>query len=53
MGILALALWAIALTGGVFFPPLFIAPIYCTWLWLKQRKALKAKRAAFLDVHGQ
>lgn len=41
MGILALALWAIALTGGVFFPPLFIVPIYVTWLWLKQRKARK------------
>jgi hypothetical protein len=45
MGMLAIALWAIALTGGVFFPPLFIAPMYCTWLWLKQRQARKLNKS--------
>lgn len=44
MGILALALWAIALCGGVFFPPLFIPPMYATYLWLKQRKRRKLRR---------
>lgn len=42
MGALALVSWAIALTAGVFFPPLFIMPIYTTYLWLKSRKR-KAK----------
>lgn len=45
MGFLALALWAIALFGGVFFPPLFIPAIYATYLWRKQRKARKLRRA--------
>ena len=39
MGALALVFWAIALTGGVFFPPLFIPAIYATYLWRKGRKA--------------
>lgn len=41
MGALAICLWAIALSGGAFFPPLFIPPIYATWLWWKQRKLRK------------
>lgn len=45
MGILAVALWAIGLFGGVFFPPLFIPAVYATYLWLKQRKRRKLRRA--------
>lgn len=45
IGFLALALWAIAIFGGVFFPPLFIPAIYATYLWLKQRKARKLRKA--------
>jgi Short C-terminal domain len=38
MGALAIVLWIIALSAGAFFPPLFIAPIYATYLWYRQRK---------------
>jgi hypothetical protein len=38
MGVLAIVLWAIALSAGVFFPPLFIPAIYATYLWHKRRK---------------
>ena len=41
MGALAIVTWIIALTGGIFFPPLFIVPIYTTYLWSKQRKQRK------------
>lgn len=51
MGALAIALWVIALTGGVFFPPLFVPPIFATFLWLKQVNARQRARA--LNYPGQ
>lgn len=41
MGVLVIALWAIALCSGVFFPPVFIPAIYATYLWRKQVKRRK------------
>jgi hypothetical protein len=37
MGALTIVLWITALAGGVFFPPLFIAPMFSTYLWLRQK----------------
>ena len=41
MGVLVIALWAIALTAGVFFPPVFIPAIYATYLWRKKANRRK------------
>ena len=42
MGALAIVLWITAFAGGVFFPPLFILPMFATFLWMKQRGRRKA-----------
>ena len=44
MGALAIVLWIAALAGGAVFPPLFIAPIYASYLWWQQSKRIKAAR---------
>jgi hypothetical protein len=45
MGALAIVLWIVALAGGAVFPPIFIAPIFATYLWWKrQRTAPKLAR---------
>lgn len=53
MGALAIALWVIALTGGVFFPPLFVPPIFATFLWLKQVNARQRARASMYPEQAQ
>lgn len=41
MGALAIVLWIIAFSAGAFFPPLFIAPLFATYLWFVQRERRK------------